>query len=329
LGLEHGVEILDLHQKTNSEFSKYSDARLLEEFGDCSYNNGYVDRVHYEPHGAKKVAGWVKELACTELTNKSLCAQFSTSNDRVIPTIILKGDYYVTLAPGETFSDPGATALDDIDGNITTAITVAGIVNSDEAGEYPITYDVQDSSGNRAIRVTRIVRINSGITIREDAEDGDTANWIVYTGAGNITNIFDLDRQSRVIELNGPNGTADGFRYNIIWNETNEMVLSWSMKYSEDFTFFVSAETTDGSRIFVYQPTDNSTEITDGGARYQFSLGSDVIDGTWRTFTRDLDADLNVLDPDNELISITRIAIRGSGLVDDITTSIKTDKKSL
>ena len=323
IGAANGVEVLDLQSKSNEEFSKYSDAKLLEEFGDCSYNSGRVDRVHYEPQGSVKVAGWVKELACTELNDKSFCAQFSTSNDKVIPSISLIGDYYIALAPGEAFLDPGATALDDVDGNITAAITVNGVVNTDEAGVYPITYDVIDSSNNAAIQVTRIVEVTSGITIREDAEDGDIENWIVYTGEGTINNVFDADRQSRVIQLDGPDGTDDGFRYNVIWDETSETVVSWSMKYSEDFTFFISAQTADGARIFVYQPTDNGQEITHNGARYRFSLGTDATDGTWRTFTRDLIADMKVLDPDNELQSITRIAIRGSGLVDDITSATR------
>jgi len=333
LGIANDVEVLDLHSKSNEEFAKYSDAKLLEEFGDCSYDSGYVDRVHYEPHGAKKVAGWVKELACDELNDKSLCKQFSTTNDKVIPTINLNGDYYLTLAFGEDFIDPGATALDDVDGNITADLIVAGIVNSDKAGEYPITYDVLDSNGNEAIQVTRIVKVTSGITIREDAEDGDTVHWILYTAYDDdnpqtITNVFDEDKQSRVIELNGPHGTDDGFRYDIIWDETSETIVSWSMKYSEAFTFFISAVTRDGSRIFVYEPTDNGMEITYDGARYRFSLGTDVIDGTWRTFTRDLVADMKVLDPSNELESITRVAIRGSGRVDDITSSIRGDHAS-
>ncbi|HHB77403.1 MAG TPA: DUF5011 domain-containing protein, partial [Desulfobulbus sp.] len=288
VGSDTGTELLDLNIKSNNEFAKYSDAVLLREFGDCHYNSGYVDRVHYEPQGAEKVAGWVKELACTQLTDRSLCAQFSTTNDKVIPEINLNGSYYVNLPAGEQFTDPGATAFDDHDGNISSNIVVHGVVHTDEAGEYPITYDVQDSHGNHAIQVTRIVRVNSGITVREDAEDGDIANWEVYDGDGNndgefdglVTNIFDNEKHSQVIELNGPNGTDDGFRYygdnDQDWNTPEESVISWCMKYSENFTVFVSAQTNNGYRIFVYQPTDNGMEITNNGARYRFSLGTDV-----------------------------------------------------
>jgi hypothetical protein len=37
----------------------------------------------------------------------------------------------------------------------------------------------------------------------EDAEDGDTLGWSVVNGFGTITNVFDEDRQNRVIDLSG------------------------------------------------------------------------------------------------------------------------------
>jgi hypothetical protein len=61
-------------------------------------------------------------------------------------------------------------------------------VYTDDAGEYPITYDVQDNAGNSAIQLTRTVKVTTGMTIREDAEDRDTANWNVYSGNGGTIN---------------------------------------------------------------------------------------------------------------------------------------------
>ena len=325
-----GTEVLDLTEKSNHEFAKYSDAVLLREFGDCTYTSGYIDRVHYEPHGARKVAGWVKELACTELADKSLCRQLSPLQDKVIPELTLRGAYLVTLAPGEQFSDPGTTAFDDRDGDITSVVTVNGVVYADDAGEYPITYDVADQSGNHAIQVTRIVRVTTDTTIREDAEDGDTTDWSTYadTAGSSISNVYDNDRHSRVIELAGPSGTDNGFRYfaNQDWNESNETVISWSMKYSEDFIFFVSAQIDGEYRIFEYRPMDTDMELADG--RLRFGLGSDILDGQWHTFSRDLVADLHALEPDATFEHIIRIAVRGSGRIDDIITSSRKSRSN-
>ena len=325
-----GVEVLDLTAKSNHEFAKYSDAVLLREFGNCTYTSGSVDRVHYEPHGARKVAGWVKELACTELADKSLCRQLSPIQDKVIPEITLVGDYRMTLAPGGLFTDPGATAFDDRAGDITSAVTVNGVVYDDDAGEYPVTYNVVDSSGNQAIPVTRIVQVTSGATVREDAEDGDTANWNVYTTENaEIHNLYDGDRHSRVIELTGENGLDDGFRYfeGQDWNTPVETVISWSMKYSEEFVFFVSfIMNDDTSKIFEYRPVDTDMELV--GGRLRFGLGSGILDGQWHTFRRDLVADLHALEPDATLEHIIRIAVRGSGRIDDIITSSRESRNN-
>ncbi|RUM76058.1 MAG: hypothetical protein DSZ11_01080 [Sulfurovum sp.] len=72
---EQNLQLLDLHSRTLQEFTKYSDEELRRKFGDCTLKNGYIDRTHYEPQGADRVAKMVKELAC-ELKDSSLCSQF-------------------------------------------------------------------------------------------------------------------------------------------------------------------------------------------------------------------------------------------------------------
>ena len=75
LAVEHNVKLLDLHRKSFYEFGKYSDEELRKYFGDCTLNNGYIDRTHYEPQGANRVAGYIKELAC-EMNDPTLCTLF-------------------------------------------------------------------------------------------------------------------------------------------------------------------------------------------------------------------------------------------------------------
>ena len=53
--------------------------------------------------------------------------------------------------------DAGATAYDDYDGVV--AVTVGGSVNTAVVGQYTITYDAVDSTGNHAVQVTRIVNV--------------------------------------------------------------------------------------------------------------------------------------------------------------------------
>ena len=64
------------------------------------------------------------------------------------PVITLNGDSQITIQQYETYTDPGATALDDIDGELS--VTTSGTVDTNLAGTYVITYTATDSAGNTA-----------------------------------------------------------------------------------------------------------------------------------------------------------------------------------
>ena len=59
------------------------------------------------------------------------------------------------------YSDAGATATDDEDGDITSRIVVTNPVNTTLLGTYTITYAVTDLSGNAATPVTRTVNVQA------------------------------------------------------------------------------------------------------------------------------------------------------------------------
>jgi hypothetical protein len=60
---------------------------------------------------------------------------------------------------GNSFVDPGYTASDNVDGNVTANVTVSGSVNTAAVGTYTLTYTVSDRAGNNAVPQTRIVRV--------------------------------------------------------------------------------------------------------------------------------------------------------------------------
>jgi hypothetical protein len=83
--------------------------------------------------------------------------------DRIGPEIELLGAASVNIPAGQEYVDPGATAADDIDGDITDKIEVSGTVNSTVVGTQTITYSVADRAGNRASATrTVIVGVNEG-----------------------------------------------------------------------------------------------------------------------------------------------------------------------
>lgn len=76
------------------------------------------------------------------------------------PVITLIGDNPLEWIYGTAFTDPGATAYDAEDGDLTDSIVVGGdTVDVMNHGDYVITYDVVDSGGKAAVQKTRIVSV--------------------------------------------------------------------------------------------------------------------------------------------------------------------------
>ena len=83
-----------------------------------------------------------------------------TVQDTTPPVIMLQGSNPQQLVIGTSYTELGATATDLVPGDLTGVLVIdssAVIVNA--AGFYPVTYDVQDSSGNTAVQVTRTVTV--------------------------------------------------------------------------------------------------------------------------------------------------------------------------
>jgi hypothetical protein len=80
--------------------------------------------------------------------------------DTTAPIITLNGDPTMYVTVGGLFVDPGATANDNVDGDITDKISVGGTVDTNTVGSYQLTYDVTDEAGNKADTVTRAVIVS-------------------------------------------------------------------------------------------------------------------------------------------------------------------------
>ena len=110
--------------------------------------------------------------------------------DTSAPVITLNGADSVDLFFGDTYTDAGASASDDVDGDLTSSIVVAGVVDVLTVGTYTVTYNVSDAAGNAATEVTRTVNVTidsvrSILTFEEYPVTGDT--W--YGDAGQVTSI--------------------------------------------------------------------------------------------------------------------------------------------
>ncbi|WP_156497877.1 DUF5011 domain-containing protein, partial [Oleiphilus sp. HI0043] len=80
-------------------------------------------------------------------------------SDTTAPLITLAGANPLDHEVGTIFVDPGASASDNIDGDISLSIGVTGTVDANTQGTYTLTYNVSDSSGNAAATTTRTVNV--------------------------------------------------------------------------------------------------------------------------------------------------------------------------
>ena len=79
--------------------------------------------------------------------------------DTLAPTITIRGTSPATVTVGSLYADAGATALDNVDGDLTSSIIVTSTVNTSIIGTDTVTYTVSDSAGNAAAPVTRTVDV--------------------------------------------------------------------------------------------------------------------------------------------------------------------------
>lgn len=79
--------------------------------------------------------------------------------DDISPIIKLKGEKIITIYQNEKYEDPGFSAVDEIDGDLTHNVEINGKVNTEKVGEYIIKYKVEDKNNNKT-EVTRTIKVD-------------------------------------------------------------------------------------------------------------------------------------------------------------------------
>ncbi|HEX8994251.1 MAG TPA: fibronectin type III domain-containing protein, partial [Candidatus Paceibacterota bacterium] len=90
------------------------------------------------------------------VANHTINVTFAPLPDMVPPVITLNGSNPMTVNLGDTYTEPGAVAVDDVDG--TTTVSISGTVSTAAIGSYIVTYIATDKSHNTATS-TRTVNV--------------------------------------------------------------------------------------------------------------------------------------------------------------------------
>ena len=132
--------------------------------------------------------------------------------DTQIPSLVLDGSDKMTVYKGKKFEEPGFTATDNYDGDITSTVTVSGEVDTSKTGEYTLTYSVSDTSGNKA-------ELTRKVTVKAPASSNATAKPTEST-----------DKSAKVVYLTFDDGPG----------AYTEKLLGVLDKYGVKATFFVT-----------------------------------------------------------------------------------------
>jgi len=144
-----------------NQFSNFSDpgavATDIQE-GDISSSIIVTGEVNTEEVG---VYGIAYNVADSEGNNAFAVTRTVTILDATSSSITLIGDENLTVEGGSTYQDPGISAIDNVDGDISNNVVitctvapentnsiVTGLIDTFVLGEYILVYTISDSAGN-------------------------------------------------------------------------------------------------------------------------------------------------------------------------------------
>ncbi|MFA5409286.1 MAG: immunoglobulin-like domain-containing protein, partial [Bacilli bacterium] len=208
--------------------------------------------------------------------------------DKVKPTIAIIGDSTVNVEKGSPYSDLGATASDDVDGNITDSIITVSNINLSVVGSYTVTYTVSDSSGNKH-SVSRIVNItpdtlyNASKGVNEPilASGMTPIKWSGSTWVN--TTVYDTDWYDYTAKKWANAKTADGSMWVWIPRYIYKISSGWHTENVGVINIIFSKgidDTIDGTMVLVNAGTsqDSNGTWTNHPA---FTFGDIEVTGIW------------------------------------------------
>ena len=115
--------------------------------------------------------------------------------DKTAPKLTLNGKDTMVLEQCDTYTEPGAVAIDFNDGNLTSAIKIAGKVDAGTVGVYTLVYSVSDAQKN-AISIKRVVvvkdtKVPSILKLSNAIVDGTIIN--VQIGGVFVDDVYSMD----------------------------------------------------------------------------------------------------------------------------------------
>ncbi|NRA91506.1 MAG: DUF5011 domain-containing protein, partial [Psychroserpens sp.] len=217
--------------------------------------------------------------------------------DTEAPVITLNGGSVVNVNQGGTYNELGATATDNVDGDLTSSIVIGGdTVDANTLGTYVVTYNVSDAAGNAAVEVTRTVNVIVA-TYCDSFGNTDFNTSVTRVVFGTIDNVD--------AEVPKDNGYEDFT--NISTDVVQGTTVDLTVQVNTDGNFLVQA--------FAWIDWNQDSDFDDAGEEYDLGQIANVADGALPT--------LPILIPESFNFGPTRLRVSAQYLNDP--TSCLTD----
>ncbi|WP_251358755.1 RHS repeat-associated core domain-containing protein [Kangiella sp. TOML190] len=224
------------------------------------------------------------------------------------------------------YNAQGERVKKTVDGDITLYhYDQAGQLIAETSSDGTITQEYIYLNG---MRLATLAEVGGGAdqnnkTVYFDGDNGALEGWTIFdnnpAGAA-MVNEFDTELNSNVIVLTG-DGTKNGFRLknasNKNWNNKTQFYLGWKQKTSA-MLLQVKIASNEGNKTIVYYSKAGTNSVSSNGNTFKIYLGNEAKNNSWQTFTRDLQADLALLNSTIQLTNVKFIQVKGHGRLDDI-----------
>ncbi|WP_405574794.1 reprolysin-like metallopeptidase [Winogradskyella sp. Asnod2-B02-A] len=231
--------------------------------------------------------------------------------DNIAPVITLNGDSIINLIVGSTYTELGATATDNFDGDITSSIVIGGdTVDSNTLGTYLVTYNVSDTAGNAAAEVIRTVNVVEA-TYCDSSGNTSFETGVTRVIFGTIDNV---------------DGSPKDVGYEDFTNISTEVLQGTNV----DLTVHVDTDGNYTVHTFVWIDWNQDADFDDVGEEYDLGDITNVDDGAMPT--------LAISIPESMIFGNTRMRVSTQynanptacntnfdGEVEDYTVNVKYD----
>ncbi len=163
--------VVSLEYSNKEKTNKPVDVTLKVEENSIIMNNGGSHRRTFYTNGEYTFN--VRD----EAGNISLIKAIVENIDGDKPYIKLKGLSYVSIFQNEVYIEAGYTAIDNVDGDLTSNVVVEGTVETSIPGIYTLRYTVSDAVGNISEEIRKVKVLSPGelvILINDEVIEGES-----------------------------------------------------------------------------------------------------------------------------------------------------------